>query len=264
MTTRIIGSETDTITERTDRRSDDGVDYVFGPVDVIGEWVDYHRSRADALMRLWAELQVARYDVVVADPPWSYYGQHDKWAAAAKFYPLMSDADVLSLPVADLLTKFGVLFLWATSPRLDFAIRCIEHWRLAFRGVAFVWVKTTLDGRPIGAQGVRPSIVKPVCEFVLAASKVARGRPMPLADEGVCQTVLAPRGPHSQKPTAVAERIERLYPEARRLELFARSRRSGWDAWGDGIEDGRTVAVQQQGERVVDHVEPHRGAAWAT
>ena len=27
------------------------------------------------------------YDVVLADPPWSYYGAPDKWGAAAKFYP---------------------------------------------------------------------------------------------------------------------------------------------------------------------------------
>jgi N6-adenosine-specific RNA methylase IME4 len=187
-----------------------------------------------------SEFPAARYDVVLADPPWSYYGQQDKWAAAAKFYRLMADDDVLALPVRNLLTEFGVLFLWATSPRLDFAMSCLAKWELAFRGVAFVWVKTTTDGRPIGAQGVRPSIVKPLCEFVLAGSPVVRGRPMPLADEGVRQTVFAPRGRHSEKPVTVAERIELLYPDARRLELFARSHRPGWDAWGDAVEDGRT------------------------
>jgi N6-adenosine-specific RNA methylase IME4 len=124
-----------------------------------------------------------RYDVVLADPPWSYYGKQDKWGAAAKFYRLMTDEDIGTLPIRDLLAARGALFLWATGPRLDFAVRCIERWRLEFRGVAFVWVKTTADGRPIGAQGVRPSIVKPTTEFVLAASPVARGRPMPLADE---------------------------------------------------------------------------------
>jgi N6-adenosine-specific RNA methylase IME4 len=173
---------------------------------------------------------------VLADPPWNYYGDQTKWAAAAKFYPLMPDDDIAALPIGDLLAPRGVLFLWATSPRLDFAMSCLEKWELAWRGMAFVWIKTRADGRPIGAQGVRPSIVKPLSEFVLAGSPVVRGRPMPLADEGVCQTVFAPRGRHSEKPAAVAERIERLYPNARRLELFARSRRPGWDAWGDGVD----------------------------
>lgn len=178
--------------------------------------------------RMWSE----HYDVVLADPPWSYYGQQDKWGAAAKFYPLMADHEIRALPVANLLTPRSVVFLWATGPRLDFAIQCLSDWGLAYRGMAFVWVKTKLSGEPIGAQGVRPSIVKPTTEFVIAGSPVARGRPLPLADEGVPQVVMAPKQAHSTKPREVHERIERLYPSARRIELFARAARQGWDAWG--------------------------------
>jgi N6-adenosine-specific RNA methylase IME4 len=175
-----------------------------------------------------------QYDVVLVDPPWSYYGQQDKWAAAAKFYTLMADEDVLALPIVRLLHRRSVVFLWATSPRLDFAIRCLREWGLYYRGVAFVWVKTKRTGEPIGAQGVRPSIVKPTTEFVLAGSRLEKGRPLPLADEAVPQVVLAPKGAHSAKPVDVHERIERLYPTASRIELFARAARSGWDTWGHG------------------------------
>lgn len=100
-------------------------------------------------------------------------------------------------------------------------------------GVAFVWIKTKRDGSPIGAQGVRPSIVKPLTEFVLAASRVPNGRPMPLGSESVVQTVFAPRREHSRKPDEVRERIEQLYPDARRLEVFARTSAPGWDVWGN-------------------------------
>lgn len=133
------------------------------------------------------------------------------------------------------LSDRGVLFLWATAPRLDFAVDVLREWGLVFRGVSFVWVKTKKDGTPVGAQGVRPSIVKPTCEFVLAGSKVAKGRPMPLDDESVRQVVLASRGAHSAKPVEVHERIEVLYPEASKLELFARGCRDGWDCWGDEV-----------------------------
>ena len=87
------------------------------------------------------------YDVVLIDPPWSYTGSATKMGAAAKHYPLMSDQALLDfrLPV-DLLSPRGVMFMWATSPRLDFALRLIEGWGLTFRGVAFVWVKTKKDG----------------------------------------------------------------------------------------------------------------------
>lgn len=175
------------------------------------------------------------HDVVVADPPWYYHGAQDKWGAAAKFYPLIPDSEMLGLPIRSALTDKGVLFLWATGPRLDFAIGCLDAWRLHYRGVAFVWVKTKKDGSPIGAQGVRPSIVKPLTEFVLAASPVRTGRPMKLSDESVVQTVFAPKQEHSRKPEEVYDRIERLYPSASKLELFARRRRSGWAAWGNEV-----------------------------
>ncbi len=183
----------------------------------------------------WRGLPVGPYDVILADPPWAYYGQQDKWAAAAKFYPTAPDTALETLPVPALLAPRGVLFLWATSPRLDAALHLVHCWGLAFRGVAFVWVKTRADGTPVGAQGIRPSIVKPTTELVLAASRVARGRPMPLADEAVAQVVMAPRRDHSRKPDEVAARIERLYPAARRLEMFARAQRPGWEAWGNEV-----------------------------
>lgn len=178
-------------------------------------------------------LPAGKYDVILADPPWSHYGQQDKWGAAAKFYDLMDDDALRQLPVARLAKRESVLFCWATCPRLDFAIDLVRHWGFHYRGVAFVWVKTTKAGRPIGARGVRPSIVKPTTELVLAASMTPKGRPMPIADEGVPQVVLAPIARHSEKPAEVYTRIERLYPAASRLELFARGRRAGWDAWGN-------------------------------
>ena len=177
------------------------------------------------------------YDVVLSDPPWSYHGQQDKWGAAAKFYSTVSDTDLIELARPPL-TPRGVLFLWATCPRLDAAMTLIDAWGLTYRGVAFVWVKTrkTDPSVPIGAQGVRPSIVKPTTELVLAASPVQRGRPLPLSDEGIRQVVLAPKTEHSTKPDAVAHAIDRMYPSASKLEMFARRPRSGWAVHGDEVD----------------------------
>lgn len=40
---------------------------------------------------------------------------------------------------------------------------------------------------------------------------------------------------HSQKPEISYEIIERLYPEAKKLEMYARAERSGWDCWGNEV-----------------------------
>lgn len=182
------------------------------------------------------ELPNKQYDVVLLDPPWSYYGAQDKMGAAAKFYPTMSDQDLMDMDFASVLKKQSVVFMWATSPRLDFAIDLLRHWGLNYRGIAFTWVKTRKDGlTPIGAQGVRPSIVKPTAEFVIAASFATKGRPLSLADEGVPHVVLAPKAEHSRKPDEVHRRIERLYPNAEKLEMFARRQMDGWDVWGNEV-----------------------------
>ena len=42
---------------------------------------------------------------------------------------------------------------------------------------------------------------------------------------------------HSAKPDAFCLLIDALYPEGRRLEMFARQQVDGWDAWGNAVED---------------------------
>lgn len=174
------------------------------------------------------------YDVILTDPPWFYHGQQDKMGAAGKEYQLMSDDDLLKYRYP--LSRRGVLFMWATCPRLDFAMKCIEAHGLHYRGVAFVWIKTKADGTPMGACGVRPSVVKPLTEMVLCASYVRTGRPLKISDESVAQTVFAPRQEHSRKPDEVHRRIERLYPTSRKAEFFARRRVDGWDCFGNQLQ----------------------------
>lgn len=182
-----------------------------------------------------SDLPPGPFDVMVIDPPWHHYGSPDKWAAAGKFYELMTDQEVMAMPIAAMLSKPSVVFCWATSSTLERAIQCFRAWGLHYRGVAFVWVKTRADGEPIGAQGVRPSITKPLTEFVLAGSTEIRGRPLPLASEAVQQTIFAPRGGHSVKPESVQDKIETMYPTVRKAELFARRVRSDWVCWGKGV-----------------------------
>ena len=40
---------------------------------------------------------------------------------------------------------------------------------------------------------------------------------------------------HSQKPECAYQMLETLFPSAKKLELFARTERDGWDQWGNEI-----------------------------
>jgi|688.fasta_scaffold17317_4 N6-adenosine-specific RNA methylase IME4 len=180
-------------------------------------------------------METKTYDIIITDPPWNYYGSTDGMGDAAKHYSLMYDEDICKIKYP--LSEKSILLVWATSPKLEVAMQAIQRHGLHFRGVAFVWVKTSRKGEPIGAQGVRPSITKPLTEFVLAASKTPKGRPLPLSSESICQTVFAMRGEHSQKPEEIQDRLEQMYPSATKAEFFARRHRANWDCFGGELKN---------------------------
>lgn len=189
------------------------------------------RSIAAAHSKL-SPLPAGPYDIVYADPPWYYYGSPIKDAAAAKHYPLMSQDELAELPVRRIMAKKAALFLWATCPRLDFAINLIAKWQLHYRGVAYVWVKTNGRGQIIRGQGVPPTFTKPTTELLLAATTTPTGRPFPLLNLGQGQVVLHERTRHSRKPAIFRTLIEDLSGDRPRIELFARETACGWDSWG--------------------------------
>ena len=175
------------------------------------------------------------FEIVYADPPWAYYGSPIKDAAAGKHYSLMSQEALARLPVRDIMAKRAALFLWATGPRLHLALELVQHWRLHFRGVLYVWVKTNRRGEIIRGQGVPPTFTKPTTEFVLAATTMPTGRPFPLRDLAQAQVVLHQRAEHSRKPAVFRTMIEQLCGGRPRIELFARESARGWASWGTPI-----------------------------
>lgn len=189
------------------------------------------RSNATRV-RVTFKFPTERYEIVYADPPWSYYGSQTKMGAAGSHYELMTDDEVYNLPVRSIMKGHSALFIWATCPKLDRALKAIEQWELSYRGVAYVWVKTRRDGVPMGARGVTPTFVKPVVELVLVATPQKTGRPFTVRDLKHRQTVFAPVGKHSAKPPEVRERIVQLLGDRSRIELFARGVIPGWDTWG--------------------------------
>lgn len=173
-----------------------------------------------------------RYDIAYVDPPWYYYGSPIKDAAAGKHYPLMSLDELAAIDLRKMLNNRAAAFVWATCPRLNFALKLIEAWGLHYRGVAYVWVKVNKRGEIIAGQGVLPTFTKPTSELLLVATTHTTGRPFPILDLAQPQVVLAPRGAHSEKPAVFRTMIEGLCGERPRIELFARSHAPGWDSWG--------------------------------
>ena len=194
------------------------------------------------------------YDVIMIDPPWSYFGSTTKNAAAGKHYSLMSQEELAKIELKSLLKKKGMVFVWATCPRLNFAIEMIKSWGLNYRGVAFVWVKTRKDGGIISGQGVPPTFTKPTTELLLLATTNKTGRPVPLRKFNTAQVILSPRGAHSVKPAVFRTTIEEtLVTGIDKLEIFGRQVVPGWDVIGDGITgEDVTVSISKLNGTFVD------------
>ena len=176
-----------------------------------------------------------QYQTILADPP--YYYAHRMSGTGMRFgggasahYPLMQDAEILAMAdfVDSLADKPCALCLWATCPRLDFAIEVIRAWGFRYVTVLFHWVKTDRVGLPIFGPG---SYTASNLELLLLGrrGKLRRERQM------MESLVMHPRLEHSRKPPIVRDRIVQVLGDVPRIELFARERTDGWDAWGDEI-----------------------------
>lgn len=174
-----------------------------------------------------------KYGVVYADPCWSATPlpvPRINRSTGATYYETMSDDEIFALPVASMAEENCALFLWVTNPQLETGIKTVSAWGFRYVTVAFVWVKLNEHVyTPFVGMG---SYTRSNAEIVLLGVKGT----MPVATHDVQQIVMATIGEHSAKPDDVRRRIERLYPDSARIELFARERIKGWDAWGNETE----------------------------
>lgn len=169
-----------------------------------------------------------KYSILYADPPWDYKGQVQHTGVggptsggAIRHYPTVAVAEMKKWPILSLTEADALLFMWSSSPHLDQAIDLGKAWGFSWATVAFVWDK----------KKVNPGFyTMSQCELCLVFKS---GRiPVPRGARNVRQYVREERTTHSTKPAEVRKRIELMFPEQSKLELFARSRAPGWDAWG--------------------------------
>ncbi|MCY3631680.1 MAG: MT-A70 family methyltransferase [bacterium] len=170
-----------------------------------------------------------RYPVILADPPWQYEAGALPVTAAGGVryhYPLMADAEIEALPVSGLAAPDAVLWLWATAPKLPEALRVMAAWGFAYRSSA-VWLKQTEAG---GLHTGTGYWFRGQHELLLVGRRGAF--PAPHFGSAPLSVIEAARGAHSAKPAAVYAIIERLWPDLPKIELFARTPRTGWQTWG--------------------------------
>lgn len=171
-----------------------------------------------------------KYALIYADPPWSFLTRSDKGKdrSAEQHYTCMSIEDICALPVKEIAADDCVLLMWVVDPLLEVGFEVIKAWGFSYKTVGFTWVKDNRK-RPTAFMGMG-YWTRANPEMCLLAT---RGSPSRL-NRDVRQLVFSPIREHSRKPDKVYSRIERLC-SGPYIELFARSHRPGWDAWGNEV-----------------------------
>lgn len=173
-----------------------------------------------------------KYQVIYADPPWSYRDKAKSGdRGASQKYRCMDLSDLMQLPVKSIAAENCVLFMWHVPPMPVEALKVIEAWGFKLKTMkGFTWHKLTRK-KHSSFMGMG-NWTRANTEDCLIA---VRGNPKRIS-ASVRQFVEAPIRAHSQKPDEVRDRIVELMGDLDRIELFAREMHPGWDCWGDELE----------------------------
>ncbi len=170
---------------------------------------------------------VGGFDLIMADPPWSYEMYADSGYARAPeaHYATMPLDRIKAMPVEALAGRNCLLWLWAVGTQLPQALAVLEAWGFTFKTSGH-WAKIGTSGKQAMGTGY---ILRNAGEPFLIGT---RGEPK--TTRVVRSVIVAPRAKqHSRKPDRAFVEAERLMPDAQRLELFSRQNRPGWSVWGD-------------------------------
>lgn len=187
------------------------------------------------------------FRVILTDPPWAFrtHDGRDRTPTQKTFrdhgdhYSTMSIEAMSELPVAEWAAKDCALVMWIVGSHCDAALELAARWGFTFKTDLFYWLKQKL----LGADQIdlfTGDIPPPKISMGYYTRKqlepvwlFTRGRPQVRAHD-VRQLIIEPPREHSRKPEAQYERIEALF-DGPYLEMFARSARPGWSAWGNEV-----------------------------
>lgn len=186
---------------------------------------DFRAMAADRRRR-----RLKKFKVVLIDPPTRFntWSKRGEGKSPQRHYPVLDMGVIASMPLHELVADDCAMFLWWTWPHIFKADRIIKGLGFEYSGLAWEWLKRNpVTGKYSfgGGYGTRKNV-----EPCLLARRGKLG--VKAGGHAERDMLFAPRREHSRKPDEQYERIERMF-DGPYLELFARTEREGWTAWGN-------------------------------
>ena len=192
-----------------------------------------------------------QYATIVADPPWKvgagralvgYVMEGDKqiWNPAGVnsrqlAYPSMSVDAIAALQVPA--APNAHLYLWTINKYLREAFDVVKAWGFTY-STMLVWAKNPKGGGLGGTYGISTEF----CLFCRRGT-LATMRDIPTTWFNWKRPYDERGKPkHSAKPPEFFAMVDQVSPGPH-LEMFARERRLGWDAWGNEVKSDVEIAA---------------------
>lgn len=162
---------------------------------------------------------LTEYDLIYCDPPWKYDFSETKSREIENHYPTMTLEQLMEieLPAAE----NCVLYMWATAPKMDWAMKLIECWGFSYTS-QIIWDKQNI-GSGYWARGRH--------ELLLIATKGKVSPPSP--SDRIPSVYSEKRGKHSAKPLFFYGYLKKAHPYLTKIELFSRRKVEGFANWGN-------------------------------
>lgn len=168
-----------------------------------------------------------KYETVVVDFPWEVHNNLTDlrfYRCGKKMpYKMMSDEEIMNFPIDDFANERCDLFLWSITSKIPFCFDLLKHWSFKYMDL-IAWDKQI---------GVAVNGIYRRVEWVIYAYRKKMG--LKRAGHIIPSLIREKRKSHSQKPDSFYEilRTNTLEP---RIDIFARKRHYGFDAYGDEVE----------------------------
>ncbi|HDX8332168.1 TPA: DNA methyltransferase [Raoultella ornithinolytica CD1_MRS_4] len=195
------------------------------------------------------------YQLIYADPPWQYSNKISN-GAAENHYSTMTMAQLKRIPIWDMAADDAVLAMWYTGTHTEEAIELAEAWGFRIRTMkAFTWVKLNQHAERRFNKALEEGALTDFNDLLVMLNSETRmnggnytrantedlliatcGIGLERVSASIKQVVYSCLGEHSEKPWEVRRRLELLYGDVERVELFARDTWPGWDRWGNQCE----------------------------
>ena len=180
-----------------------------------------------------------KYNIIYADPPWSYRDYTSKAVAEKNLnanskksvvmkYDVMKTTNICELPIGDIAAEDCILFMWVTMPKLNEVFDVIKAWGFKYSTVGFTWIKKNKKNKDSNFWGMG-RWTRSNAELCLIGIK---GKPQRVS-ASVHSVIESCIEEHSKKPAIVRDKIIELCGDLPRIELFARQNAEGWDCWGN-------------------------------